>query len=195
MHRRPTTGWGSTRRLGPRGRRAARGGVTREPRRGDCCRAVRTSVIPRASLPPPLRAGATMGAGLTASRAGVLSYRLSVAARPMGLHGGSLRGPRRPCAALPSSPPAGKPTGSSPRAERRSRPDQPPHAPRSQPKAHPHPHPHPHRSGARVRLPVDLFEAFDAGVRVDLRRADARMTEQFLHRSQIGAAVYKMRGE
>ena len=37
-------------------------------------------------------------------------------------------------------------------------------------------------SGARVRLPVDLFETLDTGVRIDLRRADARVPEQFLHR-------------
>ena len=49
--------------------------------------------------------------------------------------------------------------------------------------------------GARVRLPINLFEAFDAGVRVDLCRTNAGMTEQFLHRPQIGAAIYEMRSE
>lgn len=37
--------------------------------------------------------------------------------------------------------------------------------------------PHTQALGARVRLPIDLFEAFDAGVRVDLRGADAGVTE------------------
>ncbi len=134
-----------------------------------------------------------MGAGLTASRAGVLSYRLSVAARPMGLHGGSLRGAAAICArrrqALPPQESRrGVPHG--PRGVRASTSNA-----RTTNKAESIPPPPQHYSGARVRLPVDLFEAFDAGVRVDLRRADARMTEQFLHRSQIGAAVYQMRGE
>ena len=49
--------------------------------------------------------------------------------------------------------------------------------------------------GARVRLPIDFFEAFDAGVRVNLRGTDARMAEEFLYGAQIRAAVNQMRGE
>ena len=192
MHRRPTTGWGSTRRLGPRGRRAARGGVTREPRRGDCCRAVRTSVVPRASLPPPLRAGAN-GCGSYGKPRGraflppECSRSAHGAPRRLSAGGRAARA-RRSQALPPQESRRGVPHG--PSGVRASTSNA-----RTTNKAESIPPPPQHYSGARVRLPVDLFEAFDAGVRVDLRRADARMTEQFLHRSQIGAAVYQMRGE
>ena len=134
-----------------------------------------------------------MGAGLTASRAGVRSYRVSVAARPVGLHGGSLRGDAPPVRGAPKVSPRRKADGEFPTGRGGARAST--SNARTTNKAESIPPPPQHYSGARVRLPVDLFEAFDAGVRVDLRRADARMTEQFLHRSQIGAAVYKMRGE
>ena len=55
-----------------------------------------------------------MGAGLTARRAGVLSYRLSVAARPMGLHGGSLRGAAPPVRGAPKLSPRRKADGEFP---------------------------------------------------------------------------------
>ena len=55
--------------------------------------------------------------------------------------------------------------------------------------------PHTQHLGAWVRLPIDLFEALDAGVRVDLRGADTGVTEQFLHRAQVGTAIHHVGGE
>ena len=52
-----------------------------------------------------------------------------------------------------------------------------------------------HRLGARVRRLIDLLEAFDAGVRVDLRGGDAGVTEQFLHRAQVAAGLQQMARE
>lgn len=48
-------------------------------------------------------------------------------------------------------------------------------------------------SGARVGVSVALLDAFDGDVGVDLGRRQARMTEQFLHSSQVGTAVEEMR--
>src|SRR5262245_59557946 len=45
------------------------------------------------------------------------------------------------------------------------------------------------RSAARVPRLDQLAQARAAHVRVDLGRADVRMTEQFLHRAQVGAAL------
>lgn len=49
--------------------------------------------------------------------------------------------------------------------------------------------------GPRVRLIVDLFQSLRGQVRVDLRRAEALMAEQFLDASQVGSVVEQMRGE
>ena len=70
--------------------------------------------------------------------------------------------------------PAEKPTRSSQRADAAYAPS--PATARTTSKAERTP-PHTQELGARVRLPIDLFEAFDAGVRVDLRGADAGVTE------------------
>src|SRR6185312_10796662 len=48
---------------------------------------------------------------------------------------------------------------------------------------------------SRVRLDVYSFESLDAGMRVDLRRGNRRVSEQLLDGAQIGAGVEQMRGE
>ena len=50
-------------------------------------------------------------------------------------------------------------------------------------------------SGSRVSLTVDFLQALDAGVRVDLRGADARVSEQFLHCAKVRAAVDEVGGK
>src|SRR6186997_531713 len=47
----------------------------------------------------------------------------------------------------------------------------------------------------RVRLVIDLLHPVRGNMGVDLRRAQAGMTEQRLHRAQIGAIVQQMRRE
>ena len=41
--------------------------------------------------------------------------------------------------------------------------------------------------GAGMRLPIHIHQTPDVQVRVTLRRAELRVTEQFLNRAQIGA--------
>ena len=48
-------------------------------------------------------------------------------------------------------------------------------------------------SGARVRRAVALLEPLGRHVRVDLRRAEARVAEELLHRAQVRAAVEQVR--
>ena len=50
-------------------------------------------------------------------------------------------------------------------------------------------------SAARMKLPVDRPQAVAVDVGVLLRRADAGVAEQFLHRAQVGAAGEQVRGE
>ena len=45
-----------------------------------------------------------------------------------------------------------------------------------------------------MRHPVALFESFGRNVRVNLRGAEARMTEHFLNGAEVGAAVQEVRG-
>ena len=49
--------------------------------------------------------------------------------------------------------------------------------------------------GARMGLPVHVHQASDVQVRVALRRAELRVTEQFLDRAQIGARPQQMRSK
>ena len=46
-----------------------------------------------------------------------------------------------------------------------------------------------------MRLPIDLEQLRGVDVRVALRGAEARVAEQFLDRSQVGAALKQMGGE
>ena len=42
---------------------------------------------------------------------------------------------------------------------------------------------------------VDLFQPFNAGMGVDLRRRDRRVTKQLLNRAEIGARIQQVSGE
>src|SRR6476469_3598846 len=44
-------------------------------------------------------------------------------------------------------------------------------------------------------LLVNLLQPLDAGVRVDLRGAQARMSQQLLNRPKVGAGVQQVRGK
>ncbi len=44
-----------------------------------------------------------------------------------------------------------------------------------------------------MRLRVDLLQARNAGVRVDLRRRQARVPKQLLHRAEVGAGIEQVR--
>ena len=46
-----------------------------------------------------------------------------------------------------------------------------------------------------MKLPVDLPQPAAGDVRVNLRRADARVAEQFLNHPQVRAMLQQMRGE
>src|SRR5215207_6236984 len=48
-------------------------------------------------------------------------------------------------------------------------------------------------SGPRMRFLVNLFEALDAGMGVDLRRRYGRVPKQLLHGSQIGPGIEEVR--
>ena len=50
-------------------------------------------------------------------------------------------------------------------------------------------------AGMRMGRVVHLFQLGDAVVRIDLRRAQGSMPQQFLNLSQIGAAVHHVGGE
>ncbi len=144
---------------------------------------------PRNRAPEPL-----WGPGLTANDAGVIPDHHCECSR-------SARGaPRRLSAraalhsrGTPTMHPAEKPTGSSSRVDAACAPK--PATARTTTKAESTPPSHTENSGARVRLPIDLFEALDAGVRVDLRGADAGVTEQFLYGAQVRTAINQVRGE
>jgi hypothetical protein len=46
-----------------------------------------------------------------------------------------------------------------------------------------------------MRLFVDLFEAVEADLGVDLGRADVFVSEQFLHGAEVCPAIEQMHGE
>src|SRR5512134_3545882 len=48
---------------------------------------------------------------------------------------------------------------------------------------------------AWVRLLIDATQSFHGGMSIHLRRRQRRMTEQLLHRAEIGARVQEMGGE
>ena len=48
---------------------------------------------------------------------------------------------------------------------------------------------------ARVSFGIDLLQLGDAVVRIDLRRLQGRMSEQFLYRPHVGAVVEQFGGE
>jgi len=154
MHRRPTWGGGST-RLGPRRRRAFGDLVAREPRRRDCCRALRGRVVLRAFRSPRNRAPKPRwGASLRADYAGGLPDRPCVCSRsargaPRRLSAGAAIHPRGAPELPPQKSRRGVPHGST----RRARSHRPPRAPRSRPKAHHTTHTRLRRAGAPAYRP------------------------------------------